>query len=302
MAASSPGRRQRSVNATVGRARRRAPPLTDRLPAVDRRAVRCLTMSSIDTVIIGAGQAGLALSRLLTEAGHDHVVLERGRVGERWRSERWDSLALLTPNWANRLPLRRRAGRSGRVHVALRVRGDAATLRAVVRRSGSRAHDRDRGRTRRGRLPRAHRPRRMAGAQRRGRLGGLRRAGGAVVRHLGAAVGRAAARVVATARRRCWHRAASWSSAPGRAVTRSPTSSRAQGAAWCSPSAVTRASSAATAAATSGPGSTRSASCPGRWTTCRVTRAAGRGPPCRSTAGRAAERSTSACSRRPACA
>jgi putative flavoprotein involved in K+ transport len=61
-------------------------------------------MSSIDTVIIGAGQAGLALSRLLTDAGHDHVLLERGRVGERWRSERWDSLALLTPNWANRLP------------------------------------------------------------------------------------------------------------------------------------------------------------------------------------------------------
>jgi putative flavoprotein involved in K+ transport len=61
-------------------------------------------MPAIDTVIIGAGQAGLALSRLLTDAGHDHVVLERGRVGERWRSERWDSLALLTPNWANRLP------------------------------------------------------------------------------------------------------------------------------------------------------------------------------------------------------
>jgi len=61
-------------------------------------------MRLIDTVIIGGGQAGLALSRLLTKAGHDHVVLERGRVGERWRSERWDSLALLTPNWANRLP------------------------------------------------------------------------------------------------------------------------------------------------------------------------------------------------------
>jgi len=61
-------------------------------------------MSAIDTIIIGAGQAGLALSRLLTAAGHDHVVIERGRVGERWRSERWDSLALLTPNWANRLP------------------------------------------------------------------------------------------------------------------------------------------------------------------------------------------------------
>jgi putative flavoprotein involved in K+ transport len=61
-------------------------------------------MVAIDTVIIGAGQAELALSRLLTDAGHDHVVLERGLVGERWRSERWDSLALLTPSWANRLP------------------------------------------------------------------------------------------------------------------------------------------------------------------------------------------------------
>jgi putative flavoprotein involved in K+ transport len=61
-------------------------------------------MPTTDTVIIGAGQAGIALSRLLTNAGREHVVLERGRVGERWRSERWDSLALLTPNWANRLP------------------------------------------------------------------------------------------------------------------------------------------------------------------------------------------------------
>jgi putative flavoprotein involved in K+ transport len=58
----------------------------------------------VETVIVGAGQAGLALSRRLTAAGHGHVVLERGRVGERWRSERWDSLRLLTPNWLNRLP------------------------------------------------------------------------------------------------------------------------------------------------------------------------------------------------------
>ena len=58
----------------------------------------------VETVIIGAGQAGLALSHFLGAAGHGHVVLERGRVGERWRSERWDSLRLLTPNWLNRLP------------------------------------------------------------------------------------------------------------------------------------------------------------------------------------------------------
>ena len=58
----------------------------------------------VETIIIGAGQAGLALSRHLAAAAHAHVVLERGRVGERWRSERWDSLHLLTPNWLNRLP------------------------------------------------------------------------------------------------------------------------------------------------------------------------------------------------------
>ena len=58
----------------------------------------------VETVVIGAGQAGLAMSRQLAGAGHEHVVLERGRVGERWRSQRWDSLTLLTPNWLNRLP------------------------------------------------------------------------------------------------------------------------------------------------------------------------------------------------------
>jgi putative flavoprotein involved in K+ transport len=61
-------------------------------------------MYRTDTIVIGAGQAGLAISRCLTDAGHDHVVLERGRLAERWRSERWDSLRLLTPNWMTRLP------------------------------------------------------------------------------------------------------------------------------------------------------------------------------------------------------
>jgi putative flavoprotein involved in K+ transport len=57
-----------------------------------------------DTVIVGAGQAGLALSRYLTQEGRDHVVLERGRIGFRWHDERWDSMTLLSPNWLNRLP------------------------------------------------------------------------------------------------------------------------------------------------------------------------------------------------------
>jgi putative flavoprotein involved in K+ transport len=60
-------------------------------------------VQSTDTIVIGAGQAGLSLSHHLARARRRHVVLERGRIGERWRSERWDSLALLTPNWLNRL-------------------------------------------------------------------------------------------------------------------------------------------------------------------------------------------------------
>lgn len=61
-------------------------------------------MTTIDTVVIGAGHAGLAVSKLLTDAGREHVVLDRGRVAERWRTERWDSLHLLTPSWMTRLP------------------------------------------------------------------------------------------------------------------------------------------------------------------------------------------------------
>jgi putative flavoprotein involved in K+ transport len=61
-------------------------------------------MPATDTVIIGAGHAGLAMSRCLTDRDVPHVVLERGRVGERWRSARWDSFRMLTPNWLSRLP------------------------------------------------------------------------------------------------------------------------------------------------------------------------------------------------------
>ena len=61
-------------------------------------------MKHTDTVIIGGGTAGLAMSRCLAEYQVDHVILERGRLGERWRSERWDSLRLLSPNWQSRLP------------------------------------------------------------------------------------------------------------------------------------------------------------------------------------------------------
>lgn len=61
-------------------------------------------MRRVSTVIIGAGQCGLAMSNELSALGLDHVVLERGEVANSWRTERWDSLRLLTPNWLNPLP------------------------------------------------------------------------------------------------------------------------------------------------------------------------------------------------------
>src|SRR5215213_750112 len=58
---------------------------------------------SVGTVVIGAGQAGLANSYELARRGLDHVVLERGRIGDAWRG-RWDSLCMVLPNWSNVLP------------------------------------------------------------------------------------------------------------------------------------------------------------------------------------------------------
>lgn len=61
-------------------------------------------MERVQTLIIGAGQAGLSMSYQLSRLGLEHLVLERGRVAERWRSERWDSLMFQFPNWMLRLP------------------------------------------------------------------------------------------------------------------------------------------------------------------------------------------------------
>jgi putative flavoprotein involved in K+ transport len=59
--------------------------------------------SAVDVAVVGAGQAGLSLSHQLAAAGVEHVVLERGRVGETWRG-RWDSFRLVIPNWTVQLP------------------------------------------------------------------------------------------------------------------------------------------------------------------------------------------------------
>jgi putative flavoprotein involved in K+ transport len=63
-----------------------------------------------DTVIIGGGQAGLAMSRCLEDHDREHVILERARVAERWRSERWDTLRFQFPNWTIQLPGERYEG------------------------------------------------------------------------------------------------------------------------------------------------------------------------------------------------
>jgi len=66
--------------------------------------------SDVNVAIVGAGQAGLATSWYLKQANIDHVVFEAGRVAETWRSRRWDSFCLVTPNWSVQLPGRDYAG------------------------------------------------------------------------------------------------------------------------------------------------------------------------------------------------
>lgn len=63
-----------------------------------------MIMEEIDTVIVGGGQSGIAMSEHLTAQNVPHVVLERGRIAERWRSERWDSLVANGPAWHDCFP------------------------------------------------------------------------------------------------------------------------------------------------------------------------------------------------------
>ena len=63
-----------------------------------------MPIEEVDTVVVGAGQAGLAMSEHLSAAGIAHVVLERHRIAERWRTARWDSLVANGPAWHDRFP------------------------------------------------------------------------------------------------------------------------------------------------------------------------------------------------------
>src|SRR5215470_6274261 len=63
-----------------------------------------MTMEQVETLIIGGGQAGLTMSHMLSRRACPHLVIEQGRIAERWRSERWDGLKFQFPNWSVRLP------------------------------------------------------------------------------------------------------------------------------------------------------------------------------------------------------
>ena len=63
-----------------------------------------MAVEKVDTLVIGGGQAGVAMSEHLSKCGVPHLVLERGRIAERWRSERWDSLVANGPAWHDRFP------------------------------------------------------------------------------------------------------------------------------------------------------------------------------------------------------
>jgi putative flavoprotein involved in K+ transport len=92
----------------------------------------------IEAIVIGAGHAGLATSYYLTRAGLPHLILERGRVAERWHSSRWDSFTLVTPNWMCRLPGYPYAGEDpdgflAQAEVVAYLQGYAASFAAPVR-------------------------------------------------------------------------------------------------------------------------------------------------------------------------
>ena len=63
-----------------------------------------MTIEKVDTLVVGGGQAGLAMSEHLSEQGVSHLVLERHRIAERWRTARWDSLVANGPAWHDRFP------------------------------------------------------------------------------------------------------------------------------------------------------------------------------------------------------
>ena len=63
-----------------------------------------MNSQEVEVLVVGAGQAGVAMSEHLSERGISHLVLERHRIAERWRTMRWDSLVANGPAWHDRFP------------------------------------------------------------------------------------------------------------------------------------------------------------------------------------------------------
>ncbi len=93
---------------------------------------------SVEALIVGAGHAGLSTSYYLSQVGVPHILLERSRIGETWRSKRWDSFTLVTPNWMCNLPGYPYAGNDAdgflsRDEVVAYLEGYARSINAPVR-------------------------------------------------------------------------------------------------------------------------------------------------------------------------
>jgi len=96
-----------------------------------------VTVERVKVAVVGGGQAGLAVSHELTDAGVDHAVIERARVGQSWRTS-WDSFCLVTPNWTVQLPGGEYAGRDAdgfmpRDEIVAHLETYAASFGAPVR-------------------------------------------------------------------------------------------------------------------------------------------------------------------------
>ena len=79
------------------------------LGQIDLRNTKCIldngsVIDKTNTLIVGGGQAGLAMSAHLQKCDIEHLIIEKGRIAERWRSARWDSLVMNGPAWHDRFP------------------------------------------------------------------------------------------------------------------------------------------------------------------------------------------------------
>ena len=220
-------------------------------------------------MVVGAGQAGLALSHHLSRAGHDHVLLERGRVGQRWH-ERWDSLTLLSANWMNLLPGVAAPGDPdgflSRTDVIAHLEAYARSFGAPVVEGVDVTRIERRGASLPGRDHEWH----VARAQRR-----ASRPATPPIPYVPFAAPRevaVAALRATTAGPTCSRTGPFSSSAPARRGSSSHSSCRLPGATSSSRSVVIRALRVGTAAATSSTGSSCSATSTGRSTSCPTSR------------------------------